>query len=185
MIETSIARRYAKALLDIAAESDQTNLFLSELDFFHNLCLKHPSLMDVLSNRFMDLTARMNIVDELSGKLKLNPMIKNFLKLLIKKGRAELLGLIVKTYQKLVYELEGKLEAVITSAKPLDDLHYEEIQKILSKITGKKIITQKEIKPEVLGGMSVRIGGEVYDGTIRASLDKISDEMRKGTSYAN
>lgn len=185
MIESSIARRYAKALLDIASESGQTSLFLSELDSFHNLCLKHPSLMDVLSNRFMDLTARMNIVDELAGRLKLNPMIRNFLKLLIKKGRAGFLDFIVKAYQKLVYELEGKLEAVITSAKPLNDLHYKEIQKILSKITGKKIIAQKDIKPEVLGGLAIRIGGEVYDGTIRASLNKIGEEMRKGTSYAN
>lgn len=179
MIESSIARRYAKALFEIGREKGKAELFLDQISSLHQLCQEHPFLQDTLANRFMDLKARLNIIDDLGAKMGLDEMVVNFLKILIQKGRIRLMPFVFKNYRTLMYSYQNKIEAVISTAKPLEEKIYKELSQALQEITGKTVVTTKELRPEVLGGISVRIGGEVFDGTVKAQLEKMSLAMRQ------
>ena len=177
MIEASIARRYARALIELAREEGKIEAYALLLQNFQALCRENALLLDTLTNRFFDLAARLRIVDRLAQKLDLALSVKNFIKLLIKKGRIGLFGDIVLEYQREVYLFQNKVVATIVSARDLPDSITREIQSILAKKTGKDVVVEKEVKPNVLGGVCVRMGGEVYDGTVKAALDCLTEKM--------
>lgn len=183
MIESSIARRYAKALVEIGKETGEMSRYLEDLEGFRGVCQQHQELFDALTNRFIDLGARLTLVDVLCQKLGFQLMTGHFLKVLIHKSRMELLDFIVNAYRRYVYDHENKLEAVITTARPLADADYLEIAEILHHLTGKKIVAEKQVKPEVLGGVSVRMGGEVFDGTVKTRLAALTAAMAREPNY--
>ena len=176
MIEASIARRYARALIELAREEGKIEAYALLLQNFQALCRENALLLDTLTNRFFDLAARLRIVDRLAQKLDLALSVKNFIKLLIKKGRIGLFGDIVLEYQREVYLFQNKVVATIVSARDLPDSITREIQSILAKKTGKDVVVEKEVKPNVLGGVCVRMGGEVYDGTVKAAPDCLTQK---------
>lgn len=179
MIEASIARRYAKALVHLGKASNSLQLYLDELDQFDKTLSGHEGLRVTLSNRFLDLKARLRVVDELSTKMGLSAEVCRFIKLLIKKGRMELFPLVVKAYRKFAFELQKKKEATVASAFPLDEGAYDEIKKIFSERTGGEVLIRREINPNLLGGLRVSLGNDVYDGTLKAHLDALNDKMMK------
>ena len=178
MIEASIARRYAKALVEIAHELGQLEPFRLQVEDFEEVLKTSDDLRDILSNRFVDVANRLAVVDTLAAKEGYAKEVTNFLKLLIKKGRMDLYPLIAEAFQKFAFDLEGKVEATVASVSPLGDSTYAELNKILSQKTGKKVLTRKEIKPEVLGGLRILLGNDVYDGTVQHSLDAMTQKMK-------
>ncbi|MBI2341015.1 MAG: ATP synthase F1 subunit delta [Deltaproteobacteria bacterium] len=180
MIESSIARRYSRALVELAREEDKLEAYGGQLKDFYALCAEVPPLLDTLTNRFFDITARLKIVDRLAEKLNLALPVKNFVKLLIKKGRIGLLAEISAEYQRALHELQNRAVATVVSAKELSDSVVSEIRTILAKKTGLEVVMEKEVKPSVLGGVCVRIGGVVYDGTVRAELNRLTEKMMGG-----
>lgn len=181
MVEASIARRYAKALLEIAKEKSALEPYLKELEAFSKLLADHPSVLATLGNSLLDTGARVNVAKELGAKLGQSKEVLSFVLVLIKKGRVRLLTHILNAYRNYVYELSGKVEAVVTSAKPLKESNYQEIEKILSQMTKKTVVLAKEIDPNLIAGLSVRVGGEIFDGTLRASLERLSARMEKSS----
>lgn len=177
MIEASIARRYARALIELAREEKSLEACDAQLQEFQALAGENPLLLDTLTNRFFDLSSRIRIVDRLEKKLNLSPSVGNFIKLLIKKGRIGCFKEIVSAYRREVYLLQNKGVATVVSAKGLSPAVYDEIGRILSRKTGKEVVVEREVKPEVLGGVCVRMGGEVYDGTVKAALDSLTEKM--------
>ncbi len=180
MIETTLARRYSKALFSLAIEAGSQDQVREELEELKSLMEAHPVLLEILSNRFLDLKARMRVVDELAQKMGLNPEVTSFLKLLIKKGRLTLLGLMADFYKKLILASQNKMEAQVTSAYPLSDMIHGELKKILSEKSGSEVLIRPHLDPSVLAGIRVSLGNIVYDGTAQAELFRLMEEMRRG-----
>lgn len=181
MIEASIARRYAKALVEIAHRAGQLEPFRLQVEGFEAILKTSDDLRDILSNRFVDVAHRLAVVEELASKSGYAQEVTNFLKLLVKKGRMDLYPFIAKAFQDFSFGLEGKVEATIASASPLSDDVYLELQKILSQKTGKEVLIRTEIKPEVLGGLRILLGNDIYDGTVQHSLDQMTQKMRESS----
>lgn len=178
MIETSIARRYARALFELGRETEKVSIFFSDLEALNLLFKSHGDLLDVVANRFLDLQSRLATIDQIAERMGLATEVRNFTKLLIRKGRVRLMDAIVTAYKRLLFALENKEEATIVTSRPLPAGVSEEIRSVLEKLTRKIIVTRTEVRPEVLGGMAVRIGGEIYDGTVKGDLDRMSEKMR-------
>jgi F-type H+-transporting ATPase subunit delta len=179
MIESSIARRYSRALLQIGKETGEMDLFLNQLVLFEAVCKENPNVLDMLSNRFVDVKARLAVIDELTSKLDLCKTINHFLKLLVRKGRIGLCHFIVEAYRRDVYKAQGKIQATIISADKLSQEFYDQIEKILSQITGLTVLSKPRVDPDVLGGVAVEVGGQVFDGTVQSGLSRLSDQMMK------
>lgn len=180
MSESSIARRYAKALIEIAQDEGKLEPYRLELENFSAAARVSPELIKILANRFLPVGSRMGVIDELAKKLSLSTTVIHFLKFLVHKGRMDLFKFIAESYRRQAYLIQNKEEAYVTTAVALSEASTDEIKKILEKVTKKSMILHKDIDPAVLAGVRVRVGNDVYDGTARTELDKLSLKMNHG-----
>lgn len=179
MIEHNIAKRYARALLSVALDGSRDNAdkYGDELATFGEACRSHAALLDTLSNRYFDMFARERIVDALAAKMGLAVPVKNFIKLLIHKGRIGLFPTIVTAYRVLAHEVMGREIMTVVSATPLPEAQYGELSETFAKITGKKMVVERKTVPEVLGGVRVHIHDTVYDYTVQNQIEQMKHRM--------
>ncbi len=179
MIETMIAERYARALISLAQDKgvEAIDRFASEIEKFCKLCDDTAELLPTLSDRYHDLFARERIVAEIATQSGFDETIKNFLKLLVHKGRINLIHVVATEYVKLAHLAQGRLVMTVVSAQNLAEPLYQSNQEMFAKKFQKTMVLKKQILPEVLGGVRVHIGDRVYDSTVSHQIDKVKQSM--------
>jgi F-type H+-transporting ATPase subunit delta len=176
----AIARRYAKALVQLAAEEKAVEKFHGELASIDALFTTHAELSSLLSNPAYGIEAKLEALKDLAARLSLSETIRNFLLLLQERNRMSCLSAIISCYSILADELSGVVRPVITSALPLDEAKVAEIKSALEKNTGKKVVLKVEIDPALIGGVVTKIGDKVLDGSVKTQLIRIEDILQKG-----
>lgn len=179
MIENTIAKRYARALLSVALDisKSQVDILGAELLSFDNACQANPALMPTLTNRYFDLFARERIIADLAKKMSLSQTTAHFLQLLIHKSRIALFPIILKEYQTLAHDVMGRAVMTVVSSTELSDAQYQNLETLFGGMTGKKMVVERRTQPEVLGGLRVHIKDEVYDYTVAHQLEKMKQQM--------
>ena len=180
MITNAIARRYAKALVQLATEEGGVEKFHAELTAFDTVLADNHELWAILISPAYRIEAKRGMMRELIAKLGLSVTVANFLLLILDKNRLNYLPQIVVSYGIFADELSGVVRPTLTSAMPLDDRQVEEIKGALAKSTGKKVIIKLEVNPTLIGGMVTKIGDKAYDGSLKTQLIKIGDILQKG-----
>ena len=180
MITNTIARRYAKALVQLAAEEGAVEKFHAELAKVEALFTAQPQLAALLSNPAYGIEAKIEVLKDVAGKLALSTTISNFLLLLQERSRMSCLTAIIGSYSQLADELSGVVRPLIRSAFPLDDAKIAEIRGVLEKSTGKKAEITVEIDPSLIGGIVTKIGDKLFDGSVKTQLTRIEDILQKG-----
>lgn len=170
------ASRYAKALLDVLYPSkgemgrDQLRGFLSVLSSHENARL-------VLENPTLSTENRQNLLSKIGDALHLDSPIRNFLALLVDRNRLDLLEEIVATYESLLDEKLGVVQARVTTAIELDTKQREEISARLHTLTGKKVRMETFVDPSLIGGLVAQVGSTIYDGSIRQQLQTFKNTL--------
>jgi F-type H+-transporting ATPase subunit delta len=177
VIQNTIAKRYARALMLVAEERKQIDPYGNQLRAFAEACASNKDLLATLSNRFIDLDSRQKVLNSVSSKMDLNQDVGNFLKVLLKKGRFELFMQVYDEYLTMANKAMGRMPMKITSATDLQPQQYSDLVDFFGKKTGKEMIVQKSIDKSVLGGVQVQIGDQIYDYTLRGQLDALKDKM--------
>ncbi len=182
MKNLAIARRYAKALLLIGKEDQQTETYRKELDNITGLIAREKALEATLVNPLYDLEGRKKVLNSLIEKLELSQVMASFLMLIFDKGRIGFLASINDFYQKLADELKGVAQASLVSATELSSETVEKIRAALSKRTGKDIVLEVSQDPGLIGGIITRIGDLVLDGSVRTQLLNMRESLKRGES---
>lgn len=180
MSVNAISKRYARALVEIGTEQKKVEQFADELDGILAAFSEEKNLRLVLSSPTFPFEKRSAILTEVAKKLKLSAPIRNFLGLLLEKGRLQVLPQIVAEYRRFADELSGILRAQVAAASALDEEQTKVIRAGLEKQTGKKVILDTEVNPELIGGLKAEIGGRVFDGSLSTQLKRIEDTLTKG-----
>ena len=180
MSASAIARRYAKALVQLGAEAGTVEPFNDELARVSQAFADHPSLTAVLRNPAHGLEAKQKVLGEVMTKLSLSPTIVNFLRLLLDRGRILCLPQIVGSYSALADEISGIVRPVVSSGMPLSDEQIKQIRASLETATGKKVALTVQVDPSLIGGVVTKIGDRVFDGSVKTQLDRIQDILQKG-----
>lgn len=180
MKNLAIARRYAKALLLIGQQDDQTERYRNELQSIAGLVAGDRRLDQAINNPLYESAARKRVLQSLIAKLALSRAMESFLVLLFEKGRFGFLGPINDFYQKLADDLKGVARATLTSASALSADAVERIRGGLSKRIGKDIILEVKQDPGLIGGVITQIGDLVLDGSIRTQLLNMRESMKRG-----
>ncbi len=170
------AKRHAQALFEIAKERGKVEEWKEELGGLVGIA-EDPELLSALEDPRIDLEEKLRIVNE--GVRDLDPLLRNFLFLLIARRRLKLLPEIAEEYRRLADEYLGFGYAEITTAVPLSDEEKELIAKRLSEIFGKKIILATKVDPEILGGFVARIGDLVIDGSVKGRFERLREALLK------
>jgi F-type H+-transporting ATPase subunit delta len=175
-----IARRYAKALIRIGEEDGNYELYGQELKAFEGVMGISPQLGAVMENPIYDKDQKKALFRAINLKLRLSPIVVNFILLLIDKRRLGYFAEIVRCYGLLADEVAGKARAKVISPVPIPNASIAAIQKKLASMTGKEVIVSVEEDPGLIGGVVTQIGDIVYDGSIRTQLNKMKETLMKG-----
>ena len=171
--------RYATALIELAAEEKIQEEVGRDLARLVAVC-EGSDLGKVLLDPSCDLDIKLSIVDDMAEKLKIRGVLKNFVRLLVEKKRTAILKSINESYQFLCDEAAGRVKTEVTLSFDPAKADEEEIRKGLEKATGKKVIMDIKVDPELIGGVVARVGSVIYDGSIRTQLNNIKNNIMKG-----
>ncbi|MBI2344347.1 MAG: ATP synthase F1 subunit delta [Deltaproteobacteria bacterium] len=178
MAHTIIARRYAKALLDVARQHNLVTPYLEELQRLAVAMEVAPELLPVLADEGIRTRERQAVARNVAVLLECGPMVTNLLSLLIDKRRMEHLPHIVHLYRQLVDDMRGVVEATVTTAATLiDTAILTQIESILGRLTQHRVRIVATVDPALIGGVAVRVGDHVYDGSIASQLRRMRQEL--------
>ena len=179
MINRKIARRYAKALLNIGREDGNYDRYCEELDAFTAVFQQEEHLREVLRNPTFNIPRRQAIIEEIGKRLNLSPIAINFLQLLVDKDRMMYLPDVAALYRELVDEAAGRARVKLISAQDLSKKKIEELTQGLQALVGKQVIMEVATDPSLIGGVVARIGDTVYDGSVKAQLAQLKEILAK------
>jgi F-type H+-transporting ATPase subunit delta len=177
LIAGSVAKRYAKALVDVAASSDELEVVCQELSTVAGLLREHRELQRFLVNPSILRRDKARAFEEVMARLSLRPLTKSFLRILLEAGRLQALEGVLRAYETMVDERLGRVKAVVTTATPLEAEAQERLRQRLAKMTGKNVYLEVRQDAGLLGGLVTQIGSQVYDGSLRMQLARLQQEL--------
>lgn len=180
MINNALAKRYAKALVQIGSEGGLIDRFRDELSVVDGIFSSNGELRAAFADPALTHDQKKAIMKELIAKTTSSELVGNFLLLLVDKNRVAFLGQIVQSYEKLADEFTGVVRPVVKTAFPLDAGQVDSIQGALEKKTGKKVVPQMVVDQSLLGGVVTQIGDIAYDNSVKTQLKQIKDILQKG-----
>jgi len=179
LISQTIARRYAKALLDLGREDGNLDQYGRELTEFART-MAETELLDTLTNPIYPATIRRQILNSVVKKMGLSTLTQNFLGLLMDKGRINHIEAVSDRYLKLVDEVNNIQRARITTASSLPTATQDKIKKSLEEMTGKTILLEVEQDEDIIGGIVARVGDLTLDGSVKTQLANLKESLIKG-----
>jgi len=173
-----IARRYAKALINLAEKDlENTGKNLTALaDVFSN----SAELSEVLSDTKVSSQIKQNVLKEILKKIKVSKLVDTFIRYLLAKRRIVLLPNIERAFNLLLQEKLGRIEAGITVAQEIPEVTVGKLEKAISRYSGKEVTVNITIDPAIIGGIVTRIGSVVIDGSIHTQLNQIRQSIIRG-----
>jgi F-type H+-transporting ATPase subunit delta len=180
MIGSALARRYARALLDIGQEGRQVRRVLAEVERFDGLLAETPDLREVLEAAHINRRDKQAALEATVSPAGLLPLTTNFLRLLVDKRRMNILPQILPELRRMVEELEGIERVEVTVPETLSETQRNFLKTVLERQTGKRIELEEKLDPAVLGGIVLKMGSTVYDGSVRTQLFQIRENLQKG-----
>jgi F-type H+-transporting ATPase subunit delta len=180
LITNTIARRYAKALVQLGTEESAVDAFNAELAALCATLRDNPELEAILGNPAYGIEAKKEILKDVVAAMSLSVTVGNFVQLLLDRNRLQFLPQIAESYGSFADELSGIIRPTLTSGLPLADSQVEAIKGALATKTGKKVQLTVQVDPALIGGVVTQIGGMIYDGSVKTQLNRIEDILQKG-----
>ncbi|MEJ5364386.1 MAG: ATP synthase F1 subunit delta [Desulfosoma sp.] len=175
-----VAKRYAKALFNLALEDGKLTEYGQELQGLVQLLDQQPALMDALANPLYPEDVKKSVFLTLAQKAEMSPVMRSFGTLLVEKGRIRHLAEISQYFQRLTDEHHNVARAKLSAAVKLDEGAIAKIAETLGRLTGKKIVIEFQQDPNLIGGAVARIGDLVIDGSVRTQLQAIKESLKRG-----
>jgi F-type H+-transporting ATPase subunit delta len=176
LIEKAVARRYARGLFEVAQEQDQIEAVARDLQQVVAVIRQVPELRELLEHQRVSTRNKKEIVASL-WRENVCQLVYGFLNLVIDKRRERYLEPMLEEYLVLFRELKNIAVAEVKAAFPLDSQHQEALQRTLEKMTGKTIELHISVAPELIGGLIIKVGDRVYDGSVKKQLRKLGEHI--------
>jgi len=177
MLNKKIARRYARALIELGKEESRIEQYQKELKIFSGLLSNFPELERCLSSPLYSAEDLKQIIAGITEKIEISKTIQNFLYLLVDKKRSQYLADIIESFNDFTNEIFGFVKAKLITAATLSDKDYDLIKESLEKVTEKKVILTTVVDPHIIGGVIAEVGDKVFDGSIKNQLQKIGETL--------
>ncbi|MDY6917950.1 MAG: ATP synthase F1 subunit delta [Chloroflexota bacterium] len=168
------ARRHAQAIFEIALEQNQLDLWRGDLRVVAE-ALMDPDIHAFLESPKIRFDDKKKILEE---RLKsLSPLALNAAYLLVAKRRLGIVAELVSEYERLVDEHRGVAHARVTTAIPLDEGDTADLTRRLADTVSKEIVLATQTDPSIIGGLKVRIGDKLIDGSTRSRLEALRKSL--------
>ncbi len=172
-----VAIIYAKAFLGATEKLGKTESLVAELrDFVETVLDQFPKLEAVFASALVSQDEKVQLLDKVFGS-KLSPLFLDFLKVLSHHGRLDILRAIQLEVSKLYDELRGRVRVQLCTATPLEARDSGSLLTSLRKLLGGEPELESTVDPALIGGVVLRVGDTVYDGSVARQLDQVREQM--------
>jgi F-type H+-transporting ATPase subunit delta len=172
----AVARRYARAALDVALAQGETG-FREDLDELDRVFETSGELRTVFLHPAIPAEKKTGLVAALWGGRRPSELLLRLINLLAQRERLELLPLVARAYRRLWNAHRGVVEAEAVSARALDDTEAHAVSEAAGRAVGRQVDLQRRVDPDLMGGLLLRMEGRVYDGTVRARLRALRERL--------
>ncbi|MEK4027723.1 MULTISPECIES: F0F1 ATP synthase subunit delta [Bacillaceae] len=176
MSDSVVAKRYALALFKIAKEHQQLQQIGEELQVVKAVFQENKNLLPLLDSPKLTIEEKQALIKNAFSEA--STYVTNILMLLISRHREGDIIAVVDAYTNLAHEEQGLAEATVESVRPLTDEETKQISTQFAKKVGKQALEITNIiNPQLLGGLKVRIGNRIFDGSLRGKLDRLEKQL--------
>ena len=170
-----VAKRYARALLDLADKGNEEK-WGAELERLAAV-VESPELLERLASPELSEQARQAAMTKIAERLDLSFPLRSFAAVVARHGRIRSLGAIAEWYRDLLDEKMGRERATLTFAIQPTDAEIARVVSGLERIAAKKIIPTVKVDASLLGGVTADLGGKIYDGSLATLLDEAKQRL--------
>jgi F-type H+-transporting ATPase subunit delta len=176
VLTTKAAKRYAKALFELAEEQGVMEEVAAELSQLAG-AFADPALQRILMLPMVPLKARRGIAEQVTTMVALHPLTGNFLGVLAENDRLPELIAIERAYRALYDRARGRVHATMRFAAPCSQEEVDTLLDAFRRLTGKTVMATVTLEPELLGGVVVEIAGRVYDASLKTQLHRLGEVL--------
>ncbi|WP_100405710.1 F0F1 ATP synthase subunit delta [Bacillus solitudinis] len=181
MSNQAVANRYADALFQLALEKGLLDQVNQELQVVKEVVQTTPAFSQFLGHPKVTTEQKKAFIQQ-SFKQAVSETSLNTLLLLVERNRIDILVTMIDKFKALSFDAQNIAEATVYSAQPLSTEEESQIADLFAKKVGKeKLIVNNVVNSDLLGGLKIRIGDRIYDGSVKAQLDRLERQLIAGT----
>ncbi len=172
----ALAKRYARALFELAEDRNLVEEILTQFREVHHLLTDEPRVKAYLFSPRVDREQKIRLLEALL-KGKVVDLFFHFLVLIIQKGRQALFADMLHQYALFCDMRARRIRAQVISAVPLEQNHLRSLEEILSRQLDANVLCENEVDEDIMGGLIVRANGKVIDGSLRRQLQRLQQQL--------
>jgi len=172
------ARRYAEAAFEVGLRDGTVETWRQELDAAASV-VDDQRVARLLGNPAIAEETRLELAESTFGTIVSRPVL-NLIGLMLRRGRIDELPRVAAEFRRLDNERQGITPATATSAVPLSEDEVRAITARLEEMTGGRVDLDLAVDPDLLGGLVVRVGDRMIDGSVRGRLERLRNQLVSG-----
>lgn len=173
----AIARPYARALFEITESKKSTEAVRKDLESLLGAVQGSSDFRRFLASPVVKDSDRKAVVAAVAQKLGVSKLTANFLQLLADKRRLNVIEEIVELFNREADAAAGVLRAEAFAPVKLSALQVNRLRTALEEMTGRKVVVADAVDPSLMGGLVVRMNGQIFDTTVKSQLDAIKQKV--------
>jgi F-type H+-transporting ATPase subunit delta len=171
---------YARALYELARERQQTDAVARDLGAMAELLARDAELRDFFGRPWVPAAAKRAASVEIAARLELSPLVRDFVALVARAGRAQDLDAIALAYRDRADGDLGRVRAQVRTRVPLTESERDAMRSQLASVTGaRQVILEDRVDPDLLGGFVAEIGTYIVDGSLDGQLARIGERLKQ------
>ena len=177
-IQASLAGRYATALFELARDERQLEAVGASLATLRQALRDSDDFRELTTSPLISREQAVKAIQATSDAMRLDPITSNFLGVLAQNRRLGQLGNVIRAFNMLAANHRGETTAEVTSAHPLTDDQVSALKTNLKTRLGRDVAVDLSVDPSILGGLVVKVGSQMIDGSIRTKLNSLAHAMK-------
>lgn len=178
MLNKSVARRYAEAFFSIARDNNKIDEFQQELEKIVATIKETESLEEFLAHLLIPAKAKKEVLSQIFAG-QISPLTLNFIMMIVDKRRENYIGVIVDQYKDMADESRNIVMAEMVAAREVPEDEVKSLADKLSASSGKTVKLQVKVDPSLLGGIKLRLGDRIIDGTVAKKLEMMKSQLKQ------
>ncbi len=179
-IVSGMAARYASALFALALENHSTDQVAADLKLFSDLVEKSEDLHSFVKSPVFSAAVQVKAIDAILTKVGIGGITAKFIKLVADKRRLFAITDMIQGFNNLNDARNGVTRAQVTVAQPLSDAHLDALKAALAQVSGgQSVNVAVKVDPSIIGGLIVKLGSRMVDGSLKTKLNSIRTSMKE------